>query len=33
MTDTKIVNWTQVNGFFDVEGVTEDTLDKLCKKL
>lgn len=31
MTDTKIVNWTQVNGFFDAEGVTEDTLDKLWK--
>lgn len=31
MTDTKIVNWTQVNGFFDLEGITEDSLDKLWK--
>ena len=31
MTDTKIVNWTQVNGFFDLEDITEDSLDKLWK--
>lgn len=33
MEETRISTWKQVNVFFDMEGVTEDSLDKLCKRL